>query len=106
MNNKTVKSLADFKRYLSNGGAIKCLRVYGDKPRESVQARRVVDKVQRNAVRFTNGSWLYFPAAALMEFDGDIVKIYDPLYVQPESGQSFNDHSRRGQLALVYQLID
>lgn len=76
-----LKSLADFKRILVPGQKFLLKSRFG-KPVDT--PTRVVAQVQSNAVKFkvagTDGnerdSWLEFPKASLLEFDGRNVRIY------------------------------
>ena len=64
-NSMNIKTLADFKRYLLNGGKIQLLSVNGQAPAEKISGIRIVEKMQSNSCNFQGGSWLYFPKASL-----------------------------------------
>ena len=75
-----MKTLADFKRAMPLGAEVNLKYRYG-KP---VDEKRVVGKVQSNSMAFFKGennktlSWLDWPKATLLEFDGKVAKIYEP----------------------------
>jgi hypothetical protein len=55
-NKMNIKTLTDFKRYLSNGGIIQLISVDGEKPAEKVKFPRKVEKMQTNSCKFVGGS--------------------------------------------------
>jgi len=59
-----IKTLTDFKRYLSAGGHIQLVDIDGQTPPEKIAHPRTVEKMQTNSCRFTGGSWLCFPKAS------------------------------------------
>lgn len=70
-----MKTLADLKRALTPGRELTLLSRFG---REMNQTRKVV-KLQTNAVVFNvdgKTSWLTWPKASLLEFDGEYIKTY------------------------------
>jgi hypothetical protein len=81
----TLKTLADFKRFLAQPGAtVQVIRndwMDATKTLHPIQGKpgywdpKQVDKVQSNCVRFTTGSYLTFPKAAQIRFAGDTVEI-------------------------------
>ena len=81
----TLKTLADFKRFLATPGAtVQVVRndwcdpsktIHPITPKAGYWEPKHVSKVQSNAVRFTTGSYLPFPKAGHMRFDGDTVSI-------------------------------
>ena len=73
----TVRTLADFKRFLAQPGATVQV-VRNDwtttnviKPRPGYWEPKRVQKLQTNAVQFTTGGWLNFPKAAHVRFNED-----------------------------------
>lgn len=84
-----IKTLADFKRYLANGGKIQLISVDGQPPAEKIAGIKSVDKMQVNSCKFIGGSWLYFPKAAYFKVNNNIITL--------------EDESQRG--GLVYKLI-
>ena len=83
MTNVDLRSLADFKRFLTLPGAsIETLRNDvmardGQTPetRPQCYGTRQVKKLQTNAVQFTGDNWLWFGKAAEYRFSGDVVTI-------------------------------
>jgi len=75
-----MKTLADFKRAMSLGTTV----ILKERDGKEVNEKRVVGKVQSNSLAFfkseTNKSlsWLEWPKAPLLEFDGKVAKIYEP----------------------------
>lgn len=80
----TVRTLADFKRFLAEPGAtVQVIRndwtdpektIHPIKPKEGYFAPKQVLKLQSNGVHFTTG-WLAFPKAAHARFEGDEVTL-------------------------------
>ena len=70
----TVKTLADFKRFLASPGAtLQVIRhdfVTTDKAKPGFFEPKTVALVQSNAVKFSTGSWLPFGKAAHYRFTG------------------------------------
>jgi hypothetical protein len=83
MTDVNLRSLADFKRFLTLPGAsIETLRNdvmarNGQTPetRPQCYGTRQVKKLQTNAVQFTGDNWLWFEKAAKYRFAGDVVTI-------------------------------
>lgn len=82
-----MKTLADLKRDLCLGKSIKMTFTsftFGDKPSPILNKVRYVVKAQSNCIclnedkNATKGSWLQFPKASLLEYDGNIIKIFRP----------------------------
>lgn len=75
----TVKTLADFKR-LPVGTKLKLHSAsegFGGTPHRFLGVTREIEHKQTNAIRFTGGSWLYYPTADEFSVQGDIVEITD-----------------------------
>ena len=75
----TVKSLADFKRFLASPGATVQVThhdfVTPDRAKPGFFDPKQVAKVQSNSVQFTTGSWLAFGKASSYRFNGDTVTV-------------------------------
>ena len=71
-----MKSLADFKRDFCEGREVILVERFG-KP---MGDKRVIEKVQSNSIMFRldndKTSWLDYPKATLLEYDGKTAKIY------------------------------
>tara|TARA_Y100000310_G_C20450898_1_gene700658 strand:+ start:196 stop:483 length:288 start_codon:yes stop_codon:yes gene_type:complete len=61
-------TFANIKRRLKKGTILRCTK--NDYSKKYLHKNREIDIVQSNAVRFSGGSWLYFPKA-------EFVKILD-----------------------------
>jgi len=81
----TVRSLADFKRFLALPGAtVQVTRNDWMDPAKTTHpvrstpeywAAKQVQRLQAKTVQFTSGSWLQFPKAAHVRFTGDTVTL-------------------------------
>ena len=67
-----MKSLADLKKDLCIGTKVK--RLFGPKNNGDILT---VTRTQSNGLWF-NKSWLDFPPASLLDYDGKIISIYEP----------------------------
>jgi hypothetical protein len=96
---KSLKNLAEFKRYLADGGRIQLVSSYGHRPMEILRPIRKVEKMQSNSCKFEGGSWLYFPKAHLFEIRH---------YTDRPQEIVIKEEDREGRLidALIYHLID
>lgn len=90
-----MKTLSDFKRALTVGSSITLIDAPDMPDHRFLGLPRFVVKAQTSGVYLSTdkdavtGSFLDFPAASLVEFDGDTVKIF---------------HKTAHSLALVYRL--
>ncbi len=93
-----MKTFAQLKRDIKEGTSIKTIS-NAIKPELNNQVR-VVGKTQGNAIAFTREdgklSWLWWPKASCVEYDGDTFKIY-------EEPKPYNNFTRT--LAFVYQIV-
>jgi hypothetical protein len=74
----SIKTLAEFKRFLGKPGAtIQLTRHdWASHKKPDLWEPRTVAKVQTNAVKFSNNSWLYFKSSTEFRFDGgDVVSV-------------------------------
>ena len=77
-----MKTLADLKRDLSVGASLTLISRYGKKEGKNIGVKRYV--VKKNTVGVClntdkdakRGSYLYWPKASLLEYDGETVKIF------------------------------
>lgn len=50
---------SQFFKYLADGGKVEMISFHGDKVPTALQGVRYAIKVQSNAIKFNNDSWLY-----------------------------------------------
>lgn len=104
-----MKTLADLKRALSLGAGIRMTSFYGNSDRKNklVGVVRYVVKSNTTGVYLnedktaTKGSFLDWPKASLLEFDGKAIKIY-------QSGTNIpmiDDDDCKGVIGLEYELV-
>lgn len=80
-----VRTLADFKR-LGKGSKMVLLHAVDAPDHLFLNKVREVDIKQTNAVKFTGGSWLYYPKASGFKVNNGIVIIDDVLYYEVMEG--------------------
>jgi len=70
-----IQNLSQLKQYFKNGGAIKMIyHAMGDC--KTIGVIRKAIKVQTNAVKLEDGSWLEYPKASLIEFVKNGFSVY------------------------------
>lgn len=57
---KEIKTIAELKR-LPEGTKIKLVECIGIENHKGLNIIREIDKIQTNSLKFSGGSWLYFP---------------------------------------------
>jgi hypothetical protein len=81
-----MKTLADFKREMIIGKKMMMTSAYGKTEGGKIGMERHIIKTQTNGVYLARdpnskeGSWLDYPKASLMEYDGKTLKTYDAGY--------------------------
>lgn len=71
-----IKTLADFKRLpVGTKMVLRSASDFGGRPHRLLGVERVIDIKQTNAIRFSGGSWLYYPSAKGFSVDGDYIVI-------------------------------
>lgn len=93
-----MKTFAQLKRDIKEGTIIKTVNNFC-KPEMSGQIRKV-GKVQSNAIAFTREdgklSWIWWPKATCIEYDGDTFKVYS----EPKEYNNFTK-----ELLFIYQIM-
>lgn len=74
-----ISTLADFKR-LGKGSKLQLVHAEGMPSHRFLNQVREIEKKQTNGVRFTGGSWLYYPSAKGFKVENDVVVIDDILH--------------------------